>query len=105
VTCLTYAALVLWTLGYPDQALQRSHEALTLSQGLSHPLSLAYALYMAACVHQFRREAWAALERAQATITLSTEQGLPLFWAQGTLLRGWALADRGQGAVGDWADT
>ncbi len=28
----------LWLLGYPDQALQRSHEALTLAQELAHPL-------------------------------------------------------------------
>ena len=44
VTCLSYAALALWYLGYPDQALERSHEALTLAQELSHPFSLAYAL-------------------------------------------------------------
>ena len=29
--------LALWLLGYPDQALQRSHEALTLAQELAHP--------------------------------------------------------------------
>ena len=38
---LCYAAWVLWLLGYPDQALKRSHEALTLAQELSHPFSLA----------------------------------------------------------------
>jgi predicted ATPase len=100
VACLTYATLILWTLGYPDQALQSSQEALALSQELSHPLSLAYALYMAACLHQFRREGSAVQERAEATITLSTEQGLPLFLAQGTLLLGWALVNRGRGAEG-----
>ena len=30
--------LTLWLLGYPDQALKRSHDALTLAQELSHPL-------------------------------------------------------------------
>ena len=40
VTALSYAAYSLWPLGYPDQALQRSHEALTLARALSHPLSL-----------------------------------------------------------------
>ena len=30
-------ALALWFLGYPDQALQRSHEALTLARELAHP--------------------------------------------------------------------
>jgi predicted ATPase len=29
-------------------------------------------------------------------LTLSTEQGFPLFWALGTILRGWALAEEGQ---------
>jgi predicted ATPase len=37
--CLTYAALVLWLLGYPDRALQRSHQAVTLAQEVAHPLS------------------------------------------------------------------
>ena len=37
----------LWFLGYPDQALKRSHEALALAQELSHPYSLAYALIFA----------------------------------------------------------
>ena len=61
--------LALWVLGYPDQALKRSHEALTLAQELSHPFSLAYALD-AALVHQFRREGQATQERAEAAIAL-----------------------------------
>ena len=39
-TSLYYAALALWYLGYPDQALQRSQQAVTLAQELSHPFSL-----------------------------------------------------------------
>ena len=65
VAC-AYAALALWLLGYPDQALQRSHEALTLAQELSHPFSLAFALYLAASLHQLRREVQAAQEQAEA---------------------------------------
>src|SRR5262245_29636786 len=30
VPCLSYTALTLWMLGYPEQALTRSHEAFTL---------------------------------------------------------------------------
>ena len=44
VMCLSYAAWALWFLGYPDQALKRSQEALTLARELSHPFSLAVAL-------------------------------------------------------------
>ena len=36
-TSLYYAALALWYLGYPDQALQRGQQAVTLAQELSHP--------------------------------------------------------------------
>src|SRR5262249_6922144 len=34
VASFSYAATVLWYLGYPDQALEKSREALTLAQGL-----------------------------------------------------------------------
>src|SRR5207249_11952479 len=61
VAGLSYTAGVLWYLGYPDQALKRSHEALTLARELSHSFSLAYALDLAAAwLHQLRREGHAA---------------------------------------------
>ncbi|MBI3246176.1 MAG: AAA family ATPase [Deltaproteobacteria bacterium] len=68
VVCRSYDALVLWLLGYPDQAVKRNNEALILAQELSHPFSLAHTLHLAAMLHQFRREAGAAQERAEATI-------------------------------------
>ncbi len=37
VACRVYAAMTLWLLGYPEQALARLHEALTLAHELSHP--------------------------------------------------------------------
>ena len=44
VGCPSVAAWALWMLGYPEQALQGVHEALTLAQELSHPYSLGLAL-------------------------------------------------------------
>ncbi len=96
VDCLSHAALVLRNLGYPEQALKRSHEALSLAQELSHPFSLAFALNLAAILHQFRREGQAVRERAEAVITLSTEQGFAFFLAWGTMMQGWTLAEQGQ---------
>jgi TOMM system kinase/cyclase fusion protein len=100
VNCLSYAACALWSLGYPEQALKRSQEALTLAQELSHPFSLAFALSWATMLHQYRREWQATQERAEAAITLSTDQGIPYFLAQATILRGWTLAEQGQGEEG-----
>jgi len=95
------AACALWWLGYPDQALQKSREALTLAQGLSHPHSLAFALgFAAAWLHQYRREVPLTYEWAEATIRLSTEQGFAMWVNWGTTLRGWALVEQGQGQEG-----
>jgi class 3 adenylate cyclase/predicted ATPase len=98
--CLSFVASALWHLGCPDQALTRIHEAVTLTEELSHPFSLALALYHAVLVHQFRREGQATQERTETLIALSTEQGFPLILAHGIILRGWALAERGQGEEG-----
>ena len=100
VSCRSWAALALWCLGYPDQALQQSHEALTLAQELAHPFSLAYAMCFAGMFCQLRREVQAAQERATAEIALCTEQGFALYLARGTILRGWTLAEQGQGEEG-----
>jgi predicted ATPase len=100
VGCLSYSAAILWSLGYSDQALKKIRKALALAYELSHPFSLAFALVTAAVLHQFRREPQAAREHAEACITLSTEQGFALVLAWGTILRGWAVAEQGQGEEG-----
>ncbi|HEV8714947.1 MAG TPA: hypothetical protein VGX03_19220 [Candidatus Binatia bacterium] len=51
-------------------------------------------------VHQLRREIPAAQERAEAAVTVSTEQGFAFYIAYGTILRGWALVKQGQGEEG-----
>jgi predicted ATPase len=92
VLCHMFAAWTLWYLGYPDQGLTRSHEAVTLAQQRAHPFSLGFVLSMAAMFHQFRREMRATQERADAAIRLTKEQGFPYFMALSSLMRGWALA-------------
>jgi class 3 adenylate cyclase/predicted ATPase len=94
--CRVSTALALWPLGYPEQALKRAQETLTLARELAHPYSLAYALGFAARVHQLRREGRQVREQAEAAMTLSPEQGFSLYAAVGAILRGWALAVQGQ---------
>jgi class 3 adenylate cyclase/predicted ATPase len=97
---LSYLAMALCLLGYPDQALQRSAEALTLGQTRAHPYSLALVLTYMAVIHQFRRESQAVSEQAEASTTLAIEQGFPYWAARGPILRGWALTAQGQRAEG-----
>ena len=97
VFCLSLWSWILWLLGYPDQALKRSHEALTLAQQLSHPFSLAIALQNSAAFHQFRREAQAAQEQAEAAISTLDRAGVSGYVsARTTLCRAgrWPSKDR-----------
>jgi predicted ATPase len=96
----TFAAHVLWYVGYPDQAVARIQEALTLARELSHPFSLAHALDHAAWLHQYRREGRLAQEQAEADMALCREQGFSFFLAHGTIMHGWAVAAQGRRAEG-----
>jgi predicted ATPase len=93
VVCQSYAALALWQLGRPRQALDRSNEALELARDLSHPQSLALALVWGAWLRQLRREPRPAREHAEAAVALCTEQGFPLWLSMAVILQGWALTE------------
>ena len=86
--------------GTRQQALARLHEALALAHELAHPYSLGWAWVGAAIISQFCRDVPAVHEQTEAAVTLSTEQGFPLWEAGGMSLRGWALAMQGQGEAG-----
>jgi class 3 adenylate cyclase/predicted ATPase len=96
VACLSYKALTLWVLGYPDQAIKTSQEAVALADGLSHPFSMVYALCMGALVHQFCGRAQETYELAEAANALCTEHRIPYWLAWGPILSGWALAAKGE---------
>jgi predicted ATPase len=100
VCCRMQAAQSLWLLGYPDQAVASIQAALALAQQLAHPLSLTLALYSAAVLHHLRREAPLAQARAEAIMTIATDQEFPQYFAQAIPLRGWALAMQGQAEEG-----
>jgi predicted ATPase len=100
VFCLSFLALTQQLLGYPDQALKTNYEALALAKIQLHPYSLATAQNFAAWLNQFRRDAKAAQEWAEATISLSTEQGFSSSLMLGRIRRGWALAEQGSGQEG-----
>jgi predicted ATPase len=100
MTCRCYAARALWYLGYPDQGLTQSQEAMALAQQIAYPFSLDFALGNIAAFHQIRREVRAAQEYAEAAISIATEQRFPQLKANGSLLHGWALAQQGQAKEG-----
>jgi predicted ATPase len=96
VACLAYAAPTLWSLGYPEQALQRCQEALALTQEFEQPQCQALVHHLTAYLYHRRREPSAVQAHAEAVLTLATAQGWPLYVGLANHLRGWALAMQGQ---------
>jgi len=93
-------ARALWFMGYPDQGLVRSQEAIILAQQSTHSVSLSFTLSTAAIFHSFRREVRCTQECADGVTRLAQEQGFPHWMAIGAMLRGWALAHQGQAKEG-----
>ncbi len=100
VGCLSFAAVALWNLGYPDRARQRIQEALQLAQEVKHPGSQAVSLSLSAALQQNLREVQTVREQAEALIALARQHGFSGWLAPGTINRGWALAQQGEVAEG-----
>jgi predicted ATPase len=100
VACLSYRAAAFWLLGYPDQAVEISREAIRLADRLSHPFSLAYALNIGGLVSQLCRNVQEVRDRAEAAEALCQDHGIPYWSAWGPILRGWALAREGRNEEG-----
>jgi DNA-binding SARP family transcriptional activator/predicted ATPase len=97
ISALAYDALCLWCLGYPDQALRKSQEVLTLARELEHPFSLADALYFAGCLFNVMRRDWQLLkDYAEEQERLSHEFGLAGWSETATCFHGDAVAMLGQ---------
>ncbi|MCP4538324.1 MAG: AAA family ATPase [Chloroflexi bacterium] len=97
VTCLAYLSWVLWFLGYPDQALQRTDEAIALARDLGQPFGLGFALGIAGCVVHLRCGKYdVALEEAETLLELWAEHGFALYQAWGKCVKGRALTELGR---------
>src|SRR5262249_47947519 len=100
VCCRAWGARVLWDLGYPDQAVQWSQEALTMAHTLARPYDLADTLLTSAHLHRRRRE-WQTMQaHVEAGLALATEHGFARYVVLGALHRGMALAAQGQTVEG-----
>jgi predicted ATPase len=100
ISCHVFASWVLWCLGYPDQALSHSQEALTRAQRLSNPYILMWCQSLAANLHTLRGEAAAARQLAEVSLALATTLEVPFWGARSTFMRGLALTRQGYIAEG-----
>jgi len=98
LSAMSYHACSLWCLGYPDQALRISREALELAHSFNHPFTLADVLCYAGCMfNAMYRDKEALYHHAKELVQLSTEKLLSLsgWLGMGLCFQGNALAMMG----------
>jgi predicted ATPase len=97
-SCLTWLALDLWALGYPDQARQRGEEGIALAQQLAHPFNLTVAFNQWLRLQHFCRTLHLPIagERAETARRLASEHGFVQQMANETYRQGLLLVQQGQ---------
>jgi class 3 adenylate cyclase/predicted ATPase len=95
-----HLAYTLWVLGWPDQALAASDEALALARTISDFPSIAFALHGSLRIHLFRGDPRAVETQAAALVALTAEQGFPYWLDTGAIYQEWARAERATPAEG-----
>ncbi|MBV8089068.1 MAG: AAA family ATPase, partial [Alphaproteobacteria bacterium] len=83
--------VVLFCLGFPDQALAKSNTAIE-AQKLLHPPTLAMSLGMNALLLSIIGDDVGLEQRANDLIAVANDQGFPFFRATAAIFRGWVKA-------------
>jgi tetratricopeptide (TPR) repeat protein len=86
----------LWFLGYPDRALRRIQETVTLARALEHPISIVFAVALAENIHLLRGEAAEAAWLGDEMIAVCREYGLAQEVEWGRCFQALAFADLGR---------
>jgi class 3 adenylate cyclase/predicted ATPase len=94
--CHSFLTCVCWHLGYPEEAVRHSAQAIAIAEDISHPFSQAVVLLWSAGLHQLRGEIRRTQELAEALLALATEQVFPFVAAHAVVWRGWALVEQGR---------
>jgi class 3 adenylate cyclase/predicted ATPase len=92
--------IVLFHLGFPDQAVLLSNAAIAEARRWSHPTALAVSLSDSTLLLSLVGDNVTLEERADELIAVATEHDFPLWGAQGTIYRGWAKVKNGNLAEG-----
>jgi class 3 adenylate cyclase/tetratricopeptide (TPR) repeat protein len=93
---LAISANTFWLAGYPDQALRRSREALTVAEKLPHAYVLAVTRLFCGYFGAHCRYIQPVLGHAEQGIVLATEYGFSVLLPQLMIQQGWALVHLGR---------
>jgi DNA-binding winged helix-turn-helix (wHTH) protein/predicted ATPase len=85
--------VVLFCLGFPDQALAQSKKAIAGARKLPHPPTLAMSLGMEALLLSIIGDDIGLEQRADDLVAVATDQGFPFYRATAAIFRGWVKAN------------
>jgi predicted ATPase len=100
VDSLTYSAWILWFLGYPDQARERSRRAVALAGQLGHPLTQAFALSLNGVLHQMCRSHQGVSQAIDRISPIVEAERLPFYSISLSYLRGLQQTQEGKEWIG-----
>jgi len=95
-----WLGLVLFCLGFPEQALARSRAAVEEARRLAHPPSVASSLSIGTRVLSLIGDDATLDEWASQLVAVATEQSYPHWRGEGTAFRGWVDVKNGAVAEG-----
>jgi predicted ATPase len=84
--------IVLFCLGFPEQALAHSNKAIAEARRLSHPPTLAMSLGIEALLLSIIGDDIGLEQRADSLVAVANDQGFPFYRATGAIFRGWVKA-------------
>jgi hypothetical protein len=105
----TTSAFTLWSLGFPDRAVERGAQAMELATALEHPFTMAYALFHVALLDMWRGDWERVRERAAGVLEIAEEHDYQVWRALALVFvgvsmialgepdEGMAVSDRGLG--------
>jgi predicted ATPase len=109
IAILCYLAHAALHLGYPEQALARYSQLLEDIRSHRHSPSVAFGLFQASLFCTYERDLGVVShptdlgpdeDIVDQLITVCTEHGFSLWRTSGVILKGWLLAQAGQGDAG-----
>jgi adenylate cyclase len=96
LTALAQDACCLWCLGYPDQALRRSQEALSLAREFDHPFTVADVLFFSGCLFNSMRRDVPALKSGAEELLRLSNQKVPSWSCSADYMEGEAMTFLGE---------
>jgi DNA-binding winged helix-turn-helix (wHTH) protein/predicted ATPase len=96
----SHSAIGQWFLGHPERARRTAAAALARARASGHFFTGCAVLTQAALVDLLCRHAVTGGDLAEQAVALSAEHGFALWHAMASVLRGWALVQRGRASEG-----